>query len=212
MLSEKEAKLPTERAIKRGYYSSFQEPQACGVSFDDLPAWLWTLRPKEWSHIYISYDDAKKLRKHFAPLHVHLETLLHEFSSVFEIGHDMPEAQIWWVSGSDSYCRTLGALPTIRKVEWLTGFGRRPRRETQSRPSQWLHLHHPKVGGSTLCRAMFRLTGFSDLVNIPPDLSRNLSHVVKYSIRSIPCEAVLSCPHYQLSDRLSIDKLDLPLL
>ncbi len=190
---------PERRAIKRGY-RSFQEPQACGVSFQDLPAWLWTLRAVEWSHIYISVENATQLREHHPQLHSQLSSRLVEVSSSLSIEVGLPEAKVWWISGSEDYCRVLVTAPSVRGVAWLTRFGRRPRHEGGGSKVQWLNLHHSKVGGATLCRATFRIEGFDNQVNIAPDLSRSLSHVVKYSIRSTPCDAELNVPHYKLMD------------
>lgn len=102
-------------------------------------------------------------------------------------------------------------LPYARRVNLLTQSGRRPCRKKHDK-QQWINLSHSKVGGSTLVPAIFRLNGFEDAINIPPDLSRNLSHVVKYTIWSSPGDSVLTIPHYKLSIRLTITKLDWPFL
>jgi hypothetical protein len=58
---------------------------------------------------------------------------------------------------------------------------------------------------------MFRLTGVDHVV-IPHDLTRTLSHIVKFSVRSSPCHPQLDIPHFKLTSKLSIQRLDLPIL
>ena len=51
------------KVCKRGHREAFVE-KVCGVSFEGLPVWLWSMRLAEWSTIYITDTDDLKLRQH----------------------------------------------------------------------------------------------------------------------------------------------------
>ena len=49
-------------------------------------------------------------------------------------------------------------------------------------------------------------------LHLSSDLPRNISHILKYSIRTRPCPATSTRPHYGLNSRLCMQRLDLPLV
>ena len=49
------------KLCKRGFRDEMVE-RVCGVSFEDLPLWLWTMRLAEWSTVYITDTDEVRLR------------------------------------------------------------------------------------------------------------------------------------------------------
>jgi hypothetical protein len=96
--------LPSARvlAIKRGF-RSIRTPRTCGVSFEALPVWLWTLRPKEWSQIFITGPDEARLHQ----VHPELRDILVEKFTIVMAPPVRDSrcslADVWWVSGRDQH-------------------------------------------------------------------------------------------------------------
>ena len=86
------------KEIKRGF-RSFSLPMVCGVSFEQLPAWIWVLRLVEWSDIIITEPDEARLQVH--PV-VHAR-YANRWRIASKLGRDHPlaqEASVWWISGT----------------------------------------------------------------------------------------------------------------
>ena len=107
--------------------------------------------------------------------------------------------------------KTLLLPSSVPQVAWIMGSPRRIPDLESVLGHQWLSVSHAKVGGCTTARGVFRLTGVDPVV-IPHDLTRTLSHIVKFSVRSSPCHPQLDIPHFKLTSKLSIQRLDLPIL
>jgi hypothetical protein len=198
------------KQVKRGY-RSFSQPRVCGVSFERLPAWLWVLRMVEWSEVVVTRADELRLR-HAYPL------LFERYGSRWRVADDSvdlhsiaKEAVVWWVSGTLNFVQSLRLPLGVPVVCWITNAPRRTPPGRNTAPHQWLSVSHSKVGGATTARGVFRLTG-ADRIEIPGDLTRTLSHVIKFSVRSTPCSAALRNDHYKLTSKLSIHRLDLPIV
>ena len=199
---------PDKRGIKRGF-RAFTNPLTCGVRFQHLPVWLWALRPKEWSAIYITDPDERRIRQD----HPSLWNLLHKsFVSVGTPVYLDPKsrlADVWWVSGTQEFLDALDLHDTSLAVCWGEGMGRRPPRIDGE--WKWSSLTHSRVGGVTNARALFGSRGMDRLV-VPADLPRSLGHAVKHSIRPTPCPQHPPFPHAKLSDALSIRQAELPVV
>ena len=208
-LPELEQPIESKKEVKRGF-RSFSSPMVCGVSFERLPAWIWVLRRVEWSDIIITEPDERRLRQAHPVVHERYQDCWRTTSTRVRDHPMAQEAVVWWVSGTLEFVKTL-MLPTgVPQVSWIMGSQRRiPDRETIGH--QWLSIAHAKVGGCTTARGVFRLTGVDHVV-IPGDLTRNLSHIVKFSVRSKPCPPQLDVLHYKLSSKLSVQRLDLPIV
>ena len=196
---------PQQKAVKRGFKSS-RTPQVCGASFERLPAWLWTLRPSEWSRVLVSESDERRLRQVYPSLYS-------QFSNKFRVvaaplGGDpaVSEAIVWWVSGSTDFANSLRLPAGVPSVQWVTGTSRRATPLTTP-TGQWLNVSHSKVGGSTTSRGRFYINGLSSAIEIPQDLTRNIGHILKYSIRPKPCPPIVTFPHYEVSSKLSVHNL-----
>ena len=117
--------------------------------------------------------------------------------------------EVWWISGSTTFCdQLLGEATNCPRVVCRIGSRRTP--PTTSK-AEWYQIAHQNVGGSTNARGTFCLTNLPSL-SIPQDLPRNLSHVIKHSIRGEPCSIPLLEAHYSVNDRLSLGKLTQPVL
>lgn len=196
--------LESRKAVKRGF-KSFHDPKVCGLSFERLPAWLWTLRPAEWSSILLSESDKHRLHQTHPILH---KLYLDKFRVVNSPGCNSvgTEADVWWISGSHEFIMSLMLPSGVPTVAWVTGSSRRS--PIPSTPSnQWLNVSHSKVGGCTTCRGKFSLNGLSSSVEIANDLTRTIGHIIKYSLRSKPCPVVPETSHYCLSSKLSVNQL-----
>ncbi|KAI2509117.1 hypothetical protein MHU86_5236 [Fragilaria crotonensis] len=194
-----------QKAVKRGFKSS-RLPQVCGVSFERLPAWLWTLRPSEWSTILISESDKRRIDQFHPALNKHYHNKFRVISMPLGSNPLVLEAVMWWTSGSEPFANSLMLPIGLPLVEWVTGMSRRAAPDT-STSRQWLNVSHAKVGGSTTSRAKFRVSGVSERIDIPQDLTRSIGHILKYSIRAKPCSPDLSIPHYVGSSKLAIHQL-----
>ena len=199
-----------DKEVKRGY-RSFSTPKVCGVSFERFPAWLWVLRVMDWSHILITSVDESRIRQNHP-------TTFGKYGNrwkVFDVDeiHQLPivdEACVWWVSGGMEFVNSVRLPPHVPSVSWITSAPRRsPRDEAPSH--QWLSVSHSKVGGSTTARGVFRLIGV-DPITIPSDLTRTISHIIKFSIKSTPCSPVPKIPHYTLRSKLSVAMLNRPVV
>jgi hypothetical protein len=191
------------KEVKRGFRSP-REPMVCGISFEHFPAWMWSLRSNEWSSILVSETDELRLRQSYSEVHRLYKTKLTIIDTCNPLSS---EAVVWWSSGSLDFVNSLNPKPPgIPHVSWVTGSSRRL---PPSTIDQWLSVFHWKVGGSTTVRGKFRVRGLDSPVVIAQDLTRNIGHIVKFSIRSKACtETLPNTPHYLLSLKLSLQQLD----
>jgi hypothetical protein len=209
LLSSKSQELtPTNRGIKRGY-KHFDSPRSCGVSIQDDPVWLWTLRPKEWASIFILESEWERLRhRHF--------TTWQRFESKFDVFHpplvsseQCHQVSVWWISGEPHYFESL-ILPTdVGQVYWMCNRSRRWPKSLSD--IQWKRIPHAHVGGTTNARGTFGTRFLPDL-DLPKELQRSLMHTLKFSIRPVPCSPDLPTAHYTLHDRLSLSQVSKPVL
>ena len=63
MVPEGEAVYQRLKLLKRGHREAMVS-RSCGVQFEGLPFWLWTIRLAEWSTIYITGTDEVALRQY----------------------------------------------------------------------------------------------------------------------------------------------------
>ena len=180
-----QAIVPRAKGIKRGF-RAMRDPKICGVSFESLPVWLWALRPKEWSEIFITESDERRIHQ----AHPELRTLMGErFVTVEDPPRHDPRcamADVWWISGTEAFLKGLTLPESIVRVIWGSGIGRRIPRSMESESTKWQNISHAHVGGVTNARGWIGITGL-DPMTIPQDLQRSLAHVIKHSIRGIPC-------------------------
>ena len=199
-----------QKAVKRGY-KSFHEPRVCGISFEGLPAWLWTLRTAEWSSILLTEPDKRRICKAHPLLYSQYGDKFRVIMQPLDSDPAVFEAVVWWVSGSQAFVESLMLPVGVPAVAWVMGCSRRsPPPSTPG--SQWLSVSHAKVGGCTTSRGKFFVYGLAEMIEIPHDLTRNIGHIIKYSVRSKPCPPTLDIPHYWLSSKLSTHQLAKPVL
>lgn len=195
------------KVCKRGHREAFVE-KVCGVSFEGLPVWLWSLRLAEWSTIYITDTDDLKLRQH------HLTTwefarsklAIVDAKAVGTLLMDM-----WLVSGSLAFVTSaIGPLGTP-KLAWMSEGGRR--KPSLADGWEWLHVSHAMVGGVTKATGIFGSVGMAPIEILKDPIRRTIGHVIKYSERPTPCELPVSgLRHYTIEDRLSLHHLHLPVV
>jgi hypothetical protein len=173
------------------------------VSFEALPVWLWTLRPKEWSQIFITGPDEAQLCQAHPELH---NILVEKFTIVMAPpirDSRCRLADVWWVSGREPYLQGLALPSGLVQVIWAAGVGRRLPVSLVQQDTNWTSINHSRIGGVTNARGWFGVKGLSPLT-VPSDLTRTLSHVLKHSIRGTPCLPTTSATHYTPFDRLSV--------
>ena len=163
---------------------------------------------KEWSCIYIVRSEWERLRvRHSAGTWERFRSVLEVVPPPIMADIRWHHASVWWVSGSWEYIDSLQLPNQVGQVYWLRHQIRRwPRFQT---PIDWKQLTHAHVGGSTNARGIFG-TRFLPQLEIPRDLQRSLNHVIKFSIRPLPCPPDFQEPHYSLHDRLSIQQVFKP--
>lgn len=196
--------------IKRGFRSLESNHLVCGVSFENDPVWLWTLRPKEWHTIYITEPDELRLRQAHPVLWSQVKALLSIVSPPLNLEPRVLLADVWWVSGSAWFMASLSLPSLLPQVLWLAQAGRRRPSDPNS-SIKWRQVSHSHVGGVTNARGMFGVSSMEPLI-VPKDLQRSLSHILQYSIRPTPCSREFSVPHYVVTDLLSVRQLTQPIL
>jgi hypothetical protein len=141
-----------ERGIKRGY-KNFTSPQACGVSIQGDPVWLWTLRPKEWSSICIIESEWELLRtRHYATWD-RFQSLFDVVQPPIEARESCHQVSVWWISGESHYIESLRLPSDVGQVFWLVNQSRRWPKSLSH--INWKRITHAHVGGTTAARGTF---------------------------------------------------------
>jgi hypothetical protein len=200
--------IPRARGIKRGY-KNFASPLACGVSIQDDPVWVWTLRPKEWSQIFIIESEWERLRSRHSSIWNKFKAAFDVIHPPIESHHRCHQASVWWVSGSLAYIETLRLPAEVGQVYWMHLSSRRWAKTKCD--IVWKRISHIHVGGSTNARGTFG-TRFLPSLNLPRELERSITHVLEFSVRPVSCSPDIRSPHYTLHDRLSLSQIDKPVL
>lgn len=184
-------------------------PLVCGMSFDSLPAWLWSFRLSDWSAILITDADEHRLRQ----FHVSTWSFWKDKFEIVKaegVAAGKHNAVVWFASGSRSFLEEFESQTTALPVIcWLERSGRR--RPADSKGGRWFSVSHELVGGSTTARGVFGAFGLTFDIDKDP-LKRTLAHVLKYSERPSPCSIPVCQPHYTLDDRLSLNRIAQPVL
>ena len=195
--------------VKRGF-RALSPPKACGIRFERCPVWLWTLRPAEWCSISIAASDERRLRLSYRSTWDRFRDKLAIEDEVGDVQRDAGIPVVWWISGSEKFVQGLDLPVAIRSVTWRSEAGRRTPRVSSM--EQWYSVSHSNVGGVTNARGLFGLQGFEPMT-LARDLPRSLAHVIKYSIRAVPCAPDLGLEaHYKISDRLRVSQPHLPVV
>ena len=63
MVASNETGYTKLKLVKRGHMA-LMEPVVCGLSFEALPAWLWSFRLSDWAKVLITDTDEDKLRQY----------------------------------------------------------------------------------------------------------------------------------------------------
>ena len=196
------------KLCKRGY-REVNVQRVCGLIFEGLPVWLWSLRLSDWSRIYISVEDEKRLK---ADHPTTWEFAQDRLSSVTNERLDkLVDVDLWLASG------TMSALERVdsfigAKAFWLSTGGRRKPRSSITLGWQWLSVVHARVGGTTTSAGMFGLKGIRE-VSIPNDpIRRSIGHLIKYSEKPLPCSIPPQAAHFTVDQLLSVHHLDRPVL
>jgi hypothetical protein len=196
------------KLVKRGHMA-LSEPLVCGLSFDSLPAWLWSFRFSDWAAILLTDTDERRLRQY----HVSTWSFWRVKLIVVEPGEvatGLHNAVVWFASGSRSFLEPFGEQGEgIPVVTWLERGGRR--RPADTLRKRWFSVAHALVGGSTTSRGVFGSCGVNLEIPVDP-LLRTLAHVVKFSERPFPCSVPVSQAHYTLDQRLCLGLVTQPVL
>ena len=126
---------------------------------------------------------------------------------------DLPVVDLWMVRGSLAYIGVFEArLATAPTVEWMSDGGRRLPILVLSRCT-WRRILHAMVAGVTSrATGVFRTAGVQGLV-IPDDPIRlAVGHIIKYLERPHPCNLLETSAHYKVTDQLSVNDLQRPVL
>ena len=194
------------KLCKRGYREAIT-PKVCGVSFEALPLWLWSIRLSEWSAIYITDTDEVRLRQY----HVSTWEVVHE---KLVIVHSTTHCSVdlWLASGSIAFLLALENQIEGPLVGWMSdGARRKPATSTMSK-WEWVRVSHAMVGGVTKAMGIFGTIGI-EAFSVPEDsLRRSISHVIKHSERPSPCSLPFRQRHYTVDHRLSLHELQLPVV
>ena len=196
------------RGIKRGY-KNFSSPRSCGVSIHDDPVWLWSLRPKEWSSVFILQSEWERLRLRHPVTWGRFQHLFTVVGPPIESHYQCHQVALWWISGSISYIESLKLPSEVGQVYWIKGQARRW--PSSLSDISWRKITHAHVGGTTNARGTFGTRSLPTL-DLPKGLQRSLAHVLKCSVRPIACSPELNTPHYTLHDRLSVSLPSKPVL
>ena len=194
------------KLCKRGYREAIA-PKVCGVSFEALPLWLWSIRLSEWSTIHITDTDEVRLRQY----HTSTWEAVHEKLVIVQ-STTRCAVDLWLASGSLAFLLALEDQIKGPLVGWVSdGSRRKPATSAMSRWS-WTRVSHAMVGGVTKAMGMFGTIGIEDF-SVPEDpLRRFISHVIKHSERPTPCSLPFRQRHYTVDDRLSLHELQLPVV
>ena len=102
------------KLVKRGYRETTVE-RVCGLSFEGFPVLIWSFRLSDWSKIYITDTDERRLRQyHVSTWSYAKDKLVIIFAGdiVSLVGVD-----VWFVSGSmvfiESSCIVTSAFPQV---------------------------------------------------------------------------------------------------
>ena len=206
---EGEAVYQRLKLSKRGHREAMVA-RSCGVRFEGLPLWLWTIRLAEWSTIYITGTDEVVLRQY----HVSTWEYVKERLVLMDDGQGKvpPMVDMWMISGTLGYIGTLAeCLGSTPRVVWMSDGGRRPPK-ARVFGYDWQVITHAMVGGVTKASGVFGTAGFEGIsVNDDP-IRRTIGHIIKYSERPMPCAMPVAVPHYVVSDRLSLHALERPVV
>ena len=193
------------QAVKRGF-RALSPPKTCGIRFERCPVWLWTLRPAEWCSTSIAASDERRLHSSYRSTWDRFCDKL----AIEEVVADVGTPDVWWISGSERFVAGLDLPDAIPSVTWRSKAWRRTPRASTS--EQWYSVSHQNVGGVTNARGLFGLHRFEPMT-LARDLPRTLAHVIKYSIRAVPCAPDLGMePHCKISDRLRVSQPNIPVV
>jgi hypothetical protein len=214
--------LINEKRVKRGY-RDIMSPKVCGIMFEGEPAWLWAIRLSDFSSILITQSNALTLQQnHFATWEKVKAKLTVIDDS--EVGLKTT-AHFWLVSGSWDFFsikhpwvvardKSRDATKLCDVVIWLQPSVRRKPSSKGSDGCRWISLAHSQVGGMTTVRGMFGVVGDLPTLKVILDpISRTIDHLLKHSVRPKPCHPEeLVVPHLLVTDRLSVHRMDQPVL
>ena len=208
-------KLTTEDRVykrlklcKRGY-REVSVQRVCGIMFEGLPVWFWSLRLSDWSVIYLSVEDEKRLKED----HPKTWDFAQDRISVVPKAtlEKLDDVDLWFVSGPMSALERLDSFIGA-KAFWLATGGRRKPSSSGKSGWQWLSVAHSRVGGTTTSSGMFGLKGMRE-ISIPNDpIRRSIGHLIKYSEIPSPCSIPPQIEHFTVDQLLSVHKLDRPVL
>ena len=196
------------KLTKRGYCGK-KQPKTCGVAFEAMPGWIWAMRRSDWSKIVISAADELQLRQYHHSTWEHVSDLLQVVASTRD-SSVVSDVEIWFVSGSRSYLEGFAPMTLTPMLFWVERCGRRP--PANSERLAWFTVSHESVGGSTTTRGVFGRSLLDDLTIEVDPIRRTIANVVKFSIRPTPCVLPVLEHHYVISQRLTVSRLDLPVV
>jgi hypothetical protein len=123
---------PRVRGTKRGY-KNFSSPMKCGICSQGPPVWLWSLRPKEWSDVFVIRNEWELIRSQHPALWEQYRNVFKVWDpplGAFDGSHD---AIAWWISGTMEFIDGLSLPSGIPQILWLSKPGRQwPKSKTQS--------------------------------------------------------------------------------
>jgi hypothetical protein len=196
------------KLCKRGHREQIVA-RVCGVTFEKLPMWLWTIRLAEWSHIYITDTDELKWRQYHVSTWEFVKAKL-----VMVTAAALPDLKfidLWMISGSSMFIRELRCPLGTPVVGWMSNGGRR--KPSIGDPDwSWSKVSLALIGGVTKATGMFGSVGLGQLDIDDDQIRRTIGTVIKFSERPSPCNLPFRDPHYTVSDRLSLHRLDLPVI
>jgi hypothetical protein len=195
-----------QKRVVRGYRGP-TPPRSCGVVFEDVPLWLWSLRASDFTKIWVTPESAIRLQTVFWSTWVHFETKL----VISDAATPASNVDVWFVSGSWDFLEAQCFQKSTTVIMWLFPTSRR--KPANSTVTRWTRIAHSQVGGTTTMSGVF---GFQQM-RIPFTLEsdpilRTIDHILKYSERPIPCSPDWSQPHYRPLDRISVHRLDQPVV
>ena len=149
--------LQSSLKVKRGF-RSVGTPKVCGVSFEVHPLWLWTLRPSDWSEVWMSAAILVRLSETHAPTLERFRNLIKAYHEGTDNDRAVEASDVWWISESKGLVEVetdrIGGCP--RSVVCLTRSLRRTPSPT-SEGGNWYSISHQSVGGVTNARGISRL-------------------------------------------------------
>ena len=112
------------KLCKRGHRDAIVERE-CGVTFEDLPMWMWTMRLAEWSKIFITDTDELRLRQyHVSTWEFAKEKLVIVAATAIP---GLSFVDLWLVSGCLKFIQEFQGPVGTPTVGWLSTSGRRNR-------------------------------------------------------------------------------------